>query len=621
MTEEYTSENIEALGDLQAIRLRPGMYIGSTNNPKQLLVEALDNALDEVQSGFSDKAVVKIDTKNHLYSVRDYGRGIPIGKSSYTDPMSGETHQIETLQLVYQKTHSGGKFGDNDAYKKSRGMHGVGLKCINALSEYTKAITIRDNKEVDLLMSKGEINDLLYKKNKNKKNGTYVEFIPDKEIFDSLDITKQDLEEIIGIPKSFGLNIELYIDNEKIDLPYTNLYDLLPLDNSNILWKDHFYYENKETTESIELALVYTSETNTIYRGYTNMIYNPSGGSHIRYFEDIYRQVWEKYITDKFRINDIFVGLRAVIGVSISNKEMAFSSQTKERLTTSKKYFSQFDNIVKVLQDYFDKEESLRKGLIKRFEAYRASQNKLLATKQLSDMIYVNDENSTKTGRVRRKSVVEKLVECTNKKREGTSLIIMEGNSACGTLMKARDIENHALLPIRGKILNVSKVKNYVKCMKNEEVKSIVNASGVGLGTDSDYNKSRYENYWIMTDSDEDGKNIACLLISIFVNLLPDIVRAGKLFIVEAPLYGWIDKGKKYYTNDLSEVTDLKTMTRYKGLGEMDAEDMKLACLNPKNQHLLQIEYPDNLDEFNESMTSSSKRFNHLKDQGLIQWT
>lgn len=614
----YESKDIQALGDLQAIRTRPGMYIGDTTHPGQLFTEGIDNALDEVQAGFSDKVVVIIDSKNNRYHIRDYGRGIPIGKTTYVDSVSGESHSIETLQLVYFKAHAGGKFGANSAYKKSRGLHGVGSKCINALSEYAKVVTIRDGKSVELEMSKGNLISLNYV-DTTEPNGVNLEFTPDKDIFESPIIPDSYILEISGISNAFGLNVEVFKDGVQLELPYKDIFDLLPTySGEHELLRTDFNVVNAATTESFRVAMKYTSDTNAIYRGYTNMIYNSSGGNHVKFFEECYKQAWMKYLDDEFKIQDVLIGLRALVGVAISNEQMAFAGQTKERLSTPKTYFEPFRTLlIEKIQEYFDNNESIRKGLIKRFKEYRASQNKLLATKELSQIIYVNDQPANGNG-VRRKSVVDKLRECTSKTQAGTSLIICEGDSAAGTLIQARNIMYHAILPIRGKILNVAKRSSYIECMKNEEVKSIVNSAGTGIGADCDHTKSRYEKYLIFTDADEDGANIASLLISIFVNLLPDLVTAGMVYVVEPPLYSWTDKGKQFYTRNLKDVTNPSTMTRFKGLGEMDSEDMKV-CLDPATQELIQVEFPTNIDDFNESMTSAAQRYKILDSMGLIK--
>lgn len=617
MDESYESKDIKVLGDLEGIRTRPGMYIGDTTDPRHLFIEAIDNALDEIQSGYSDKVIVNVDTENNSYSVRDFGRGIPIGKTRYTDDISGTEHDIETIQLLFTKNHAGSKFGGS-SYKKSRGLHGTGLKAINALSEYVKAYTIRDGDKVEFITRFSDIDSLTYSKT-DDPNGTYLEFKPDASIFESPRIPKSFILDNCSVSKAFGNEVELYIDGEQQELLYDSIFDLLPTEENEHEYFHADFFVESDTTESMLVALKYTSDTNTLYRGYTNMLYNSSGGSHVRFFEDVYKEAWEKYLDDDFRLTDVFIGLRALVGVSISNEAMAFSSQTKERLTTKKNYFDQFKQMmVKAIQDFFDSHDEYRNGLIKRFKEYRASQNKMLASKELSSMVVVND--STGDGsRVRRRSVVAKLRECTSKNRENTTLIIVEGDSACGTLVRARDIRYHALLPIRGKILNVS-YKSFVDCMKNEEVKSIVNCAGTDIGDRCDASKSRYEKYFILTDADEDGYNIASLLTSIFVNLLPDLVRQGMVYRAVAPLYGYMDGNIRKYTNDFDEASGKKGFIRYKGLGEMNPEDMKNTCLDPDNQELIRLEYPENLDQFNEAMTSASLRFEMMRDLGLIKY-
>lgn len=614
-SQSYESSDIKVLGDIEGIRTRPGMYIGDTSDPRHLFIEAIDNALDEIQSGFSEKAVVTVDTKRNLYTVRDFGRGIPIGKTKYTDDISGTEHEIETIQLVYTKNHAGSKFGGS-SYKKSRGLHGTGLKAINALSDYVCAKTFRDGKEVKLILKNQEIESLDYS-DTDDPNGVYLEFSPDSEIFDTPVIPKSFLIDNCGVAVAFGNPIDLYIDGELQELPYHSVFDLLPTgEDEHEYFKQEFYVES-ESTESIKVALKYTSNTNTIYRGYTNMLYNSLGGTHLKFFESCYIDAWEKYRDDGFLPNDVFLGMRALVGVSISNEEMAFSSQTKERLTTPKVYFNQFhDDLVREIQKFFDGHEDYREGLIKRFKEYRASQNRMKASKELSSLLEVN---STGDGnKVRRKSVVANLRECTNKSREGTTLIICEGNSAAGTLGQSRDIRRHAILPIRGKILNVS-YKSPLDCMKNEEVRSIVNCAGTDIGDRCDASRSRYEKYVFLCDADSDGRNIEALLASIFVNLLPDLVKNGMVYVGVAPLYSYIDHKVRKYTNDLDEASGKPGFLRYKGLGEMNPEDMKETCLSDENQNLIRLEYPENLEMFNEAMTSASLRLNMLKSSGLIQ--
>lgn len=655
----YDSSDIQSLGDLEAIRMRPGMYIGDTSNPQQLFIEALDNAVDEVQSGHSDRAVVCVDTGRNLYSVRDYGRGIPHGKSVYRD-LLGEDVEIETLQLVYTKSHSGGKFGDG-AYKKSRGLHGIGLKAINALSSHARAVTFRDGRFVELTMSRGDVLGLRYGKvgedpvdvpqdvlpaaaepdgpggdsgggvpdvqegvggaaqvgDRVGADGTYVEFVPDPDVFEDPRVPVGSILELSGISKAFGSDVEVWVDGEPTPLPYSELYDLLPEvgDGESVYLTETFRVEGP-TSESIVAALRYTSETNALYRGYTNTIYNSSGGSHVRFFESCYKEAWSDRMTPDFRPEDVLVGLRALVGVFIGNESMAFAGQTKERLTTRVAYFEQFrEGLVSGIRAYLDANPEVYKGLVRRFSEYRRNLDRMRADRELKDTVIVND--STDPDRVRRRSVVTKLRECTSRSREGTRLFITEGDSAGGAVLQARNVRTDAVLPIRGKILNVSNL-DPEKALRNEEVRSIVNAAGTGIGEWCDAARSRYGGYYLCCDADADGLNIAALLASIFVNLLPGLVRSGVVYAVQPPLYSWNDHGTIRYTSDLSEVGDRRGMSRFKGLGEMDPEDLRETVLSDENQRLVRISYPDSLDAFNEAMTSSKLRFDMLCDAGYV---
>lgn len=492
LTSNYESDSIKAPNDVEAIRTRPGMYISSVANPRQLLLEAYDNSVDESQAGYCKEIVVNVDTKKNLYMIRDKGRGIPIGMTSFRDIL-GNTHQIETLQLLYTKSHSGGKFGEG-AYKISRGLHGVGNKCVNALSSHTKAVTHRDGKAVELIMSKGEILELNYL-DTTEPNGVYVEFIPDKDIFDSDVIPKHDIVDIIGITKAFDIPVTLYIDGKEIELPYKDRYDLLPKLQEEIKELHKFDLEvEDEEGKRMMVVVSFTSSINyASFKGYTNMIYNSSGGSHVRFFEDCYKEAWKKYHDGTFRDYDVFIGMRAVVACFISNNDMIFSGQTKEKLITNKKHFESLrSKLIAKIHEYFDNNPDLVEALVLKYRAYRESQDKLMSSKEISSLVVVNHENTATTNTVRRRSVVSKLRECTSKSRKGTKLYITEGDSAMGSVLASRDRHVDAVLPLRGKLLNVS-WKNILDCLKSEEVRNIVNSIGAGVGDDCDSDRSRYE--------------------------------------------------------------------------------------------------------------------------------
>lgn len=617
MNTEYTSKDIMSLSDTDAIRKRPGMYISTTDTPGHMFTEVLDNASDEALSGFCNRIIAYVDTKENKYAVRDMGRGIPHGKTQFAD-ITGEIHELETLQLLFTKSHSGGKFEEN-SYKFSRGLHGVGNKIINALSIYAKAITYRDGKYVKLEMSQGKILNLEYGET-TEPNGTYVEFIPDKEIFDTDIIPMSHIMDIMGISKAHGIPVELVVDGEEVELPYNSIYDLFPkMDEEVSIYMEQDFNSREGTGEGMMFAIRYTSDINYNTKAFTNMIPNPQGGSHVRFFDDCYKECWKKYLTDDFKLNDIFVGFRSVVSVFISNEALSFSGQTKERLTTPKKYFdSMKDSIIKTLQVYFDSHDDIRNALIKRFEEYRRSQNNLLARKEIMSLIKVN-EPVTSSNKIRRRSVVPSLYECKNSSREGTEIILVEGDSAAGGYSRARNRSTQAILPCGGKIKNVTYM-NINDALKSEDIRNIINSIGAGVGPDADPRRSRYERIILSSDADPDGKHITALELSVMVNLLPELVKAGMVWVLHAPLYKWT-KGKEYkYVMTQEEIPEGAKYQRFKGLGEFEDDELKEALLDENNRILTQVLYPNDIDEFNRILGTSSGRADVLKELGVLKW-
>lgn len=498
--DKYESDDILSLSDCEHIRTRPTLYIGTVESPLHCASEIVFNAIDEAMVSTKKKPIEVIyDSKSNKLTVSDQFRGIPIGQSLYKNSITGETTKVESLQLLFMTLNSGGKMGGTKAYSYSAGLHGQGTCIVNSLSEYLKVTTYRKNKAVELITSHGNLKELNYLDNQKQSQGVTVEFIPDKTIFDSLKIPKDSLIDLCAVPNAFGIKINLTIDDELIKMPYNSLVDLLPemTEDENELLCHEINLKSTTSDDTIRVIFRYTSATNTIYRGYANMLHQSEGGTHVRYFDDIWKKAWQKYLTDDFKIQDTSIGLRALVAVTINNSSLAFSNQVKSKLTTPKTYFSsQFDDkLIKSIQNYFDTHDTERKGLIKRFTDFRQAQNKMLATKELSQLVIVNNNMSNN---IRRASIVDKLIECTSRDRKNTQLFIVEGDSAAQGLIETRDLKYHAILPLRGKTLNVSKKKSdIVECVKNAEVRSIINAAGTGVGEGSDYTKSRYEQYKI----------------------------------------------------------------------------------------------------------------------------
>ena len=382
------------------------------------------------------------------------------------------------------------------------------------------------------------------------------------------------------------------------------------------------YSTQNKNEERVAVFLKYTSDTKDKYYGYTNLLYNSVGGTHVNYISKLLCDVWKEYINNskiklevELKPTDVLVGLRCIVAVFISEPE--FSSQTKEKLSVPRDYFNKFSEALKkqILSSLkFNDKQS--KALIKRFEEYRISQNKLLSRKQISSLIKVNEDSPDN---IRRRSVVTKLTECTSKNRKDTELYIVEGTSACGPAKRTRNKNLQAILELRGKILNVTGMTPK-QAIKSQEVCNIVNSIGAGIGEQCNSKRSRYDRIYINCDGDEDGLHINCLVLSVFVNLLPDIIKDGRLYTVVPPLYGWEDeKGKKYYGNHIEEIPKGTKFTRFKGLGEMDDDEYYETCLNPKTRKVVQLEYPTNVDEFNRILGTAGGKADLLKNLGIIR--
>lgn len=764
----YNSDSIKVLSDIEHIRLRLGMYIGEPDNPMHLLTEVIDNAIDEAQSGFSDRTVISVDTESNRYAVQDYGRGIPHGKKKLDDGS-----EIEIVELLCTKSNSGGKF-DEKSYTVSAGLHGLGLTLVNALSSSLYICSIRDGKQVELYANDSAVTSLLYTDvPKEYNNGTLVSFAPNHAYFKSSVIPLNEIKERCRILNAFGYKTELVIDNTAEEFPSQDLFSLLP-DCEKSYNKAKF--ESVIDNEKVIVALNYTNGTKYSCAGYTNLIHNKVGGTHVRVLRKTICEAWQ-VLYKKFKDNtnvellyeDCLIGLDSLVAVFL--KEISFSSQTKEKLTVPADSLSSlFDSVREGIIQYYSENEPLRKALVKRFEDYRIAQNKLLSQKEITSLIKIND---SKDGTVKRRSVVPGLIECTSNQVEGSELYLVEGkclvgstkvrlangvvmsledidrnlkscqvlswsghsddiietdcksvgiacyskhnkriylkhlngddvkgfvectpehrflytneyfedwvtaekleegdflygystslsslviseiedvyyeksvpmyclnvpetsnfildygglvshNSAAGPIARARNPKLQAVLPLRGKIKNVTGL-SIKEALKSQEVCNIVNAIGGGLGDKADPKLSRYEKIILCSDSDVDGQHIASLILACLVNILPPIVKAGMVYLLEAPLYGYNLKGTKqrFYTSDITKVPkDALNFTRYKGLGEMDDNEFRDSCLFEGKRKLYRIEYPENLEWFNNVMGTSEGRSNLLSDLGIIK--
>lgn len=437
MATKYTAESIQILSDIKHIQERPGLYIGEADTPKHLLIEIMDNALDEVQAGYSKEVIVTIDTKKNSYEVRDYGRGIPHGKKKLEN---GEEKEI--LEVLLTKSHSGGKF-DNSAYSVSSGLNGLGLTITNALSSWMEIVSYKDKKFVKAT-TKGSADVKLEYGEINKRTGTKVTFIPNKKFFPDEKIPIDFILDKCRIASALGFRARLVVDKEELNTNY-NVFDLMKEEKVATYTQVSPIEVISSTGEKMKVALKYTSETNNRYFGFTNLLSNTAGGTHVQELARTVSATWKELIDKNKNLrpsvelepDDYLVGLRGVCAVFISKPE--FSSQTKEKLVVNKKYFEELMGLFKKhFMKYLKQNLDIANQLVKRFEEYRIAKNNLQSKKELSSLIKVNNEDDEN---VRRRSVVSKLVECTSKKKANTEMFIVEGNSALGPFKFARDVK------------------------------------------------------------------------------------------------------------------------------------------------------------------------------------
>ena len=614
---QYTSDNIKVLNDIEHIQLRSGMYIGEANDPRSLFSEMFDNAMDEVSAGYSTELVVDVDTKENRYTVHDFGRGIPHGKKKLEN---GE--EKEVIEVLMTVANSGGKF-DNNSYNYSAGLNGVGMTVTNALSETFTVRSRRSGKFVEVT-THGSADTTLNKGKTEELHGTTVSFIPNKKYFHSIKIPKEFILSRCRIASALGFRARCIIDNEEQDTNCT-IFDLIKEEDNKIAtYVDIPTIEVKNSGgESMKVALRYTSDTKDRYFGYTNLLANYLGGTHIQCLSKTVTSAWETLINKyknlkpvvELKQSDYLVGLRGICAVFISHPE--FSSQTKEKLVVNKAYFdSLMEAFSKSLVKYLTDNIEVAQQLIKRFEEYRISQNALLNQKELSSLIKVNEDSGDN---IRRRSVVSKLVECTSRKRDDTELFIVEGDSAMGPYLYVRDKATQAVLPIRGKILNTT-YKDLKEVIQNKEICDIANSIGCGIGAQCDASKSRYERVIISADADPDGLQINCLVLAVFINLFPDMVKQGRVFVSLPPLYCWGKSAKDYgWCNKVEDIpVTAKDVHRFKGLGEMNDDQLYYFLVDKKTRNVLQIEYPSDIDEFNKILGTSEGKGSLLKDLGII---
>ena len=600
---QYSADSIQALEGMEHVRKRPSMYIGDVGSRglHHLVYEVVDNSIDEAMAGYCSSIKIEINKDTSL-TVEDDGRGIPVGIH--------KKEGVSALEVVMTKIGAGGKF-DKDSYKVSGGLHGVGVSCVNALSESLTARVFRDGKEYEQTYSQGKPNSAVKEVGKSDKRGTLVTFTPDKEIFKEVtdfdyDILSNRMRELSFLNKGLTISIT---DNRKKDKDGNPLSETFHskeglsefikyLDESREpIINDIIKMEGEKNNIPVEVAMIYNSSFSENLHSYVNNINTHEGGTHLSGFRRGLTNTLKKYadssgLTDKLKFDisgdDFREGLTAVISVKVA--EPQFEGQTKTKLGNREVSAAVSQAVSEMLENYLEENPNDSKIIVQKVILAAQARH---AARQAREMI---QRKTVMTGG----GLPGKLSDCSETDPLKCEVFLVEGDSAGGTAKQGRDRVFQAILPLRGKILNVEKAQQH-RVFENEEIRNIYTALGVSIGTEEDskalnLEKLRYNKIIIMCDADVDGSHISTLILTFFFRYMRELVEGGNVYIATPPLYlvkkgnkkvyAWNDKERDNLANEFGSGVSIQ---RYKGLGEMNADQLWDTTMNPETRTLRQI--------------------------------
>ncbi|MFW5996008.1 MAG: DNA topoisomerase (ATP-hydrolyzing) subunit B [Halanaerobiaceae bacterium] len=610
----YDADQIEILEGLEAVRKRPGMYIGSTGQKglHHLVWEVVDNSIDEYLAGYGEQIDVTINKDNSI-SVEDNGRGIP-----------AETHSdagIPAAQVVMTTLHAGGKF-NNNSYKVSGGLHGVGVSVVNALSDILELVTCWQGKKYKQKYRRGYPETDLKCLGSTDNNGTRIKFHPDPEIFDTLDFKFETMAKRLQESAYLNKNLKLTLTDKREEEIKKQEYRysggikafVEHLNSTHDQLHEKIIYMEEEIDEYyLETAIQYNQGyTERIY-SYANNINTADGGYHLTGFKTALTKAINNFAKKNNLLNksdpslrgkDVREGLTAIVNVNLP--EPQFEGQTKTKLGNSELRSIVERAVYNYLNRFLDSNPELGKKIVdKAIQAIRARK----ASKKAREL-------TRRKSALNSNSLPGKLADCTSRKPEKSEIFLVEGDSAGGSAKQGRNRHFQAILPLKGKILNVERAR-INKILNNKEITTIITALGAGIGDDFNINNLRYHKIIIMTDADVDGAHISTLILTLFFRYMPELVKKGHIYLARPPLYkvSWSGKTRYLYSDETLEEFKLKhpdlnfSLQRYKGLGEMNPGQLWKTTMDPDNRKLQRVEIEDRIeadDIFNRLMGSKA---------------
>ncbi len=596
---EYGAEQIQVLDGLEHIRKRPGMYIASTDAKglHHLVHEVVDNSIDEALAGYCTHIEVTLNDDGSC-TVQDNGRGIPVG----IHPKEG----VSTLEVVFTKVNAGGKFGGDSGYKVSSGLHGVGVKAVNALSEWLEAEVYQGGEVYKQVYNRGVPQRSVQVVGATEITGTKVTFLPDTDIFETTefvyDTLKGRLRELAYLNKGLRITLEdKRVGQEKVDSfcyegGIRSFVEELNKNREEVLFPAPVYFEEMDGDTVCEVAIQYNDSYNEVIYSYANNVNTRDGGTHVeglkmaltKVINDAGKKLNVLKDSDKLTGEDVREGITAVVSVKLTNAQ--FESQTKDKLNNS--HIRAFVNkcVSEHVGTFLEENPSAAKELVLRCITAQKARDAARSARELT----------RRKGVLGSSTLPGKLADCSDKRSELCEIYIVEGDSAGGTAKQGRDRRFQAILPLRGKILNVEKVR-LNRVLENEEIKNMITAFGCGIFDDFDESKLRYDGIISMTDADVDGAHIRILLYTFLFRYMRPLIEHGHVYAAKPPLYKATSKGGKVdylYSEEEklafdAQATGKVEYQRYKGLGEMSKEQLWDTTMNPATRTLIRVTMQD----------------------------